>query len=76
MKCVILENLSITTNIESLPYFDMGKPKIKSIEISIQGSLGTCKGVYNPWDITLELVCLYVVHLSQILCTFLFMLGQ
>jgi hypothetical protein len=54
----------------------MGKSKIKSIEISIQGSLGTCKGVYNPWDITLELVCLYVVHLSQILCTFFFMLGQ
>jgi hypothetical protein len=48
MKCVILENLSITTNIESLPYLDMGKSKIKSIEISIQGSLGTCKGVYNP----------------------------
>jgi hypothetical protein len=54
----------------------MGKPKIKSIEISTQGSLGTCKGVFNPWDITLDLVCLHVVHLSQILCTFLFMLGQ
>jgi glutamate synthase domain-containing protein 3 len=61
MKCVILENLSIITNIESLPYLDMGKPKIKSIEISIQGSLGTCKGVYNLWGITLDL---YVMHLS------------
>jgi len=76
MKCVILENLSITINIEFFPYLAMGKPKIKSIEISTQGSLGTCKGVFNPWDITLDLVCLHVVHLSQILCTFLFMLGQ
>jgi hypothetical protein len=48
MKCVILENLSTTTNIESLPFLDLGRPKIKSIETSTQGSLGKGKGVYNP----------------------------
>jgi hypothetical protein len=48
MKCAILENLSTTTNIESLPFLDLGRPKIKSIEISTQGSLGTGKGVYSP----------------------------
>jgi hypothetical protein len=39
MKGVILENLSTITNIESLPFLDLDKPKIKSIEISTQGSL-------------------------------------
>jgi hypothetical protein len=39
MKCVILENLSTTTNIESLLFLDLGKLKIKS--------LGTGRGVYN-----------------------------
>jgi hypothetical protein len=38
MKCVILENLLTTTKIESLPFFDLGKPKTKSIEISTQGT--------------------------------------
>jgi hypothetical protein len=33
MKCVILENLSTITKIESLPIFDLGKPKTKFIEI-------------------------------------------
>jgi hypothetical protein len=32
MKCVILENLSTTTNIESLPFLD----------------LGTSEGINNP----------------------------
>jgi hypothetical protein len=32
---------------ESLSFLDLGKPKIKFIEIWIQGSLGTCKSVYN-----------------------------
>jgi hypothetical protein len=48
MKYVILENLSTTTNMESLPFLDLGKSKIKSIEILTQGSLGTSEGVYNP----------------------------
>ena len=48
MKCAILENLSTITNIESLPFLDLGRPKIKSIETSTQGLLGTSKGVYNP----------------------------
>ena len=29
-------------------FFYLSKPKIKSIDISIQGSLGTGKGVYKP----------------------------
>jgi hypothetical protein len=41
MKCAILENLSTTTKIESLPFFDLGKPKINSIKISAQGLVGT-----------------------------------
>jgi hypothetical protein len=32
IKCVILENLSTTTNIESLPFLGLGRPKMKSIE--------------------------------------------
>jgi hypothetical protein len=48
MKCAILENLSITINIESFPFLDLGRPKMKSIEISTQGSLGIGKGVYSP----------------------------
>jgi len=47
IKCAILENLSTTTNIESLHFLDLGRPKMKSIEISTQGSLGTGKGVYS-----------------------------
>jgi hypothetical protein len=47
MKYSILENLSLTTNVESLPFLDLGKPKIKFIKISIQDSLGTDKGIYN-----------------------------
>jgi hypothetical protein len=42
-----LENLSTITNMESLPFLDLGKPKIKYIEISTQGSLEISKGVYN-----------------------------
>jgi hypothetical protein len=48
MKYFILENLSITTNIKSLHFIGLRRPKIKSIEISTLGSLGTGKGVYNP----------------------------
>jgi hypothetical protein len=47
MKCVILENLSTITNMESLHFLDLDKPKIKSIEISTQGSLEISKGVCN-----------------------------
>jgi hypothetical protein len=45
MKCAILENLSTTTKIESLPFFDLSKPKTNSIEISTLGSVGTGNGV-------------------------------
>jgi hypothetical protein len=47
IKCVILENLFTTTKIESLPFFDLGKPNIKSIDISTKGSLGTGKKIYK-----------------------------
>ena len=46
---------------ESLSFLDLDKLEIKSIEISTLGSLGTCRGVYNLWGITLDL---YVMHLS------------
>jgi hypothetical protein len=60
---------------ESLHFLDLGKPKINSIQISTQGSLGTYKGLYNSLCITLDLAQLHVMHLSQIICTSLFMLG-
>jgi hypothetical protein len=43
MKCIILENLSTKTNMDSFYFLNLGKPKIKSIKISTQGSLGTSK---------------------------------
>jgi len=45
MKCIILENLSTTTNIDSFHFLDLSKPKIKSIKILTQGSLSTSKGM-------------------------------
>jgi hypothetical protein len=50
MKYAIFENLSTTTKMESLPHFDLGKPKTKSIEMSTYGSFGTGKGAYKPCD--------------------------
>ena len=47
--------------------------KTKSIEISIQGSLGIGKGVYKPLGCTLDLACLHVTHLPQIRSTSRFM---
>jgi hypothetical protein len=47
MKYSILENLSITIKIGFLPLFDLGKPNIKSIDISTHGSLSNSKGVYK-----------------------------
>ena len=55
MKCANFENLSTTTKTESFPLFELGKLKIKSIEISTQGSLGMGRGLYNPWGKTLDL---------------------
>jgi hypothetical protein len=73
MKCAILENLSTTTKIESLPFFDLGKPKTKSIEIFTQG---TGNGVYSPCGYTLDFAFLQAMHCSQIRCTSLFIFGQ
>lgn len=47
MKCAILENLSTTTKTESLPLLVLSNPKTKSIEISVQDSLGIRKEVYK-----------------------------
>lgn len=47
MKYDILENLSATIKIESLPYLGLGNPKTKFIDILTQGTLGTGKGMYN-----------------------------
>ena len=76
MKCAILLNLSTTTKIESLPLFVLGSPKIKSIDMSTHGSLGTGKGVYNPCGKTLDLAFLHVIHLPQMRFTSFFILGQ
>ena len=37
IKCVIFENLSTTTKMESLPFLVLGNPKTKSMLISFQG---------------------------------------
>jgi hypothetical protein len=76
MKCVILENLSTTTIIESLPFFDLGKPKTKYIEISTQGLVGIGNGVYNPCGCALDFSFLQAMHCLQICYTSLFIFGQ
>lgn len=75
MKCTLLENLSTTTKIESLPFFELDKPKTKSIKISTQGALGTGKWVYNPCGKTLDLAYLRITHLAQTLSTSHFIFG-
>ena len=76
MKCAILENLSTTIKIESLPFLDLGKSKTKSIEIATQGALGKGKGVYNPCGKTLDLAYLQVMHLAQAFSTSRFIFGK
>jgi hypothetical protein len=49
IKCAILLNRSTTTKMESLTYFVRGKPRIKSMDMSSQGTLGIGSGVYKPW---------------------------
>jgi len=43
----------------------LGRPKIKSIEISTQGIVGIGRGIYKPWGCTLDLALLHAIHLSQ-----------
>jgi hypothetical protein len=76
MKCVILKNLPTTTKIESLPFFNLSKPKTKSIEIFAQGIVGIGNGVYSLYDYTLDFSFLYAMHCSHIRCTPLFIFGQ
>jgi len=66
MKCTMLENPSTTINKEFLPFFDLGNPKTKSMEISIQGLVGIGNGVYNPYGCTLD----FVFYTSNALFTY------
>jgi hypothetical protein len=76
IKYVIFDNISAIIKIKSLPFFFyLGKPKIKLIDILTQGFLDTGKGLYKPISKTLDLDCLYVMHLSQILLTSHFILS-
>jgi len=68
MKCAIFENLSTTTKMESLPCFDLGKPKTKSIKMSTHGSFGIGKEVYKPCGWVLDFAFLQVMHLSHMHC--------
>uniref|UniRef100_A0A7N0TW30 Uncharacterized protein n=1 Tax=Kalanchoe fedtschenkoi TaxID=63787 RepID=A0A7N0TW30_KALFE len=54
-ECVILENRSTKTKMLSLPFFVLGSPKTKSIEISSQGIFGTGKGIYKPCALSHDL---------------------
>src|SRR2546423_1518843 len=60
----------------SLPFLVLGKPKTKSILISIQGELGTGKGIYKPCGIDLDLPCLQAKQALHNLETSFFMFGQ
>jgi hypothetical protein len=72
----MLENPSTTINKEFLPFFDLGNPKTKSMEISIQGLVGIGNGVYNPYGCTLDFVFILAMHYSHIRCTSLLIFGQ
>ena len=62
IKCAILENLSTTTKIESLPIWVLGNHNTKSMLMPYQGAIGIGKGSYNP----LLLPCIFsLLHVSQ-----------
>lgn len=61
MKCVIFENLSTSTKIKFLPNLDLDKPRTKSIEIFLHGSLGISNGVHNPCGCSLDFAWLQVI---------------
>jgi len=48
VKWDIFENRTTTTNMESLPYLVVGKPRITSMPTSTRGWVGTGNGMYNP----------------------------
>ena len=56
--CHLRKSIHDHKKIESLPHLNLGKPKTKSIKISIQNSLGIGNVVYKPWDCTRDFVCL------------------
>lgn len=62
MKCAILENRSTTTKMLSFPYFVLGKPNTKSMEVSNQGLWGVGRWVYKPWGRSLDSVLLHSTH--------------
>jgi hypothetical protein len=47
IKCTILENLSTTIKIESLPFWVLGKPNTKSMLTFVHGHFGIGRGQYN-----------------------------
>jgi len=65
----------LTHIIESLPFFDVGKPT-KSIEISTQGLAGIGNGVYSPCDCILDFAFLQAMHYSQIRCISLYIFSD
>src|SRR6266542_3184445 len=76
MKCAILENLSTTTKMLSLPFLVLGNPKTKSIEISSQGTLGTGRGMYKPCGLSRDLACWHVVQRATKRSTSSLIFGQ
>jgi len=80
-KWVILENLSTTTKMESLPYWVYGSPKTKSMLRSTQGLVGIDKGIYKLVFWTWPLVVWHTLHRlnevrrPQILKTLNFLVG-
>ena len=48
MKCIIFENMSTTTNIESYPLYVIGRTNMKSMLTASHGVSGMGNGWYNP----------------------------
>jgi len=57
---------STTTKIEPKPIWILGRPKTKFILISSEGVKVTCKGVYSPLEISLDLAYKHDNALEQI----------
>src|SRR6266540_6817766 len=76
MKCAILENLSTTTKMLSLPFLVLGNPKIKSIEISSQGTLETGGDMYKPCGLSRDLAFWHVVQRATKRSTSRLIFGQ
>ena len=76
IKCVILETLSTTTNTGAAPLVARGNPNIKSTLTSIQGAVGTGRGLYMPVFCFWPLETWHTRHLSTCLYTSRHKVGQ